>query len=119
MQSPLDTALLRDHLGQRGYSDLLGKLDAGTSHKSDWFVHSEAARADVETGWSQLVLLHKKALMLNKELRSAELALADEATEENLAHLNEIREQLRSQAGEEATVEGFGEASGRPQALSS
>ncbi len=118
LQSPLDTALLRDHLGQRGYSEFLGKLDAGTSYKSDWFVHPEAAKADVETGWSQLVLLHKKALMLNSELRAAELALADEATEENLAHLNEIREQLRSQAGEEATVEGFGEASGRPQALS-
>ncbi|MEM7427905.1 MAG: DNA primase [Pseudomonadota bacterium] len=118
LQAPLDTALMRDHLAQRGHSEILGQLDAGTSPRSDWFVSAEAARADVRTGWSQLVLLHKKALMLNKELKAAELALAEEATEENLAHLNEIREQLRSQAGEEATVEGFGEASGRPRAMS-
>ena len=97
---------------------ILGQLDAGLSHKSDWFVQTEAAKADVETGWFQLVVLHKKALMLNKELMAAELALAEEATEENLAHLNEIREQLRSQAGEEATIEGFGEASGRASVIS-
>ncbi len=118
LQAPLETALLRDHLAQRGYAQILGQLDAGLSHKSDWYVQAEAARADAGTGWSQLVVLHKKALMLNKELMAAELALAEEATEENLAHLNEIREQLRSQAGEEATIEGFGEASGRSSALS-
>ena len=49
---------------------------------------------------------------------AAELALAEEATEENLAALNEVREQLRSQAGEEATIEGFGEASGRATVIS-
>ncbi len=118
LQAPLETALLRDHLAQRGYAQILGQLDAGLSHKSDWYVQPEAAQADVGTGWSQLVVLHKKALMLNKELMAAELALAEEATEENLAHLNEIRDQLRSQAGEEATIEGFGEASGRSGALS-
>ncbi|MCP5084852.1 MAG: DNA primase [Alphaproteobacteria bacterium] len=118
LQAPLETALLRDHLAQRGYSNILGQLDAGLSHKSDWFVQADAAKADVETGWSQLVVLHMKALMLNKELMAAELALAEEATEENLAALNEVREQLRSQAGEEATIEGFGEASGRATVIS-
>ncbi len=118
LQAPLETALLRDHLAQRGHSNILGQLDAGLSHKSDWFVQADAAKADVETGWFQLVVLHKKALMLNKELMAAELALAEEATEENLATLNEIREQLRSQAGEEATIEGFGEASGRESVIS-
>ncbi|NNF80625.1 MAG: DNA primase [Rhizobiales bacterium] len=118
LQVPLETALLRDHLAQRGYSKILGQLDAGLSHKSDWFVQVDAAKADVETGWSQLVVLHMKALMLNKELMAAELALAEEATEENLAALNEVREQLRSQAGEEATIEGFGEASGRATVIS-
>lgn len=117
LQAPLDTALMRDHLAQRGQSKILGQLDAGMSPRSDWFVSAEAAKADVKTGWAQLVVLHKKALMLNKELKAAELALAEEATEENLAHLNEIREQLRSQAGQEATIEGFGEASGRPRAI--
>lgn len=118
LHADLDTALLRDHLAQRGHSKLLGQLEAGRTHGSDWFVTESAALADVETGWKQLLVLHKKTLMLQKELVAAEQALAEDNSEANFAHLNEIRDQIRSQAGEEATVEGFGEASGRAQSAS-
>lgn len=113
LQASLDTALLRDHLAQRGYSKLLGLLDAKVTQESDWFVLPDAAKADVETGWAQLVVLHNKALTLQKELKAAEYAFAEDNSDMNFAHLNEIRDQIRSHAGEEAMVDGYGEASGR------
>ncbi|MGI9373004.1 MAG: DNA primase, partial [Hyphomicrobiales bacterium] len=109
----LETSLLNNHLVERGFSKTLGQLEAKMTQASDWFVLPDAARADVETGWAQLVNLHNKALTLQKELKAAESAFAEEQSEANLAHLNEVREQIRSQIGEEAMVEGFGEASGR------
>jgi len=118
LQIGLDTALLRDHLAQRGYSNLLGQLDAKVTQESDWFALPDAAKADVETGWAQLVVLHNKALTLQKELKTAEFAFAEDNSEVNFAHLNEIRDQIRSQAGEEAMVDGYGEASGRTRSAS-
>jgi DNA primase len=73
----------------------------------------EAAPRDAETGWRHTLSLHRKSLTLQKELKAAERVLAQEPSEENLAHLNDIREQISSAVGEEATIEGFGEASGR------
>jgi DNA primase len=51
---------------------------------------------------------------LNRELRSAETALAADGSEINLARLIDIREQLTALSGTEAAIEGFGVASGRP-----
>ena len=59
-----------------------------------------------------MMALHRKT-MLERELKAAELAMAETPSEENLLHLNQIREELRSGQGEEAAIEGFGEASGR------
>ena len=113
LHADLDTSLLRDHLVQRGFSNALGQLEAKMTHASDWFVLPNSANADVKTGWAQLVVLHNKALTLQKELSAAESACAEDQSDANFAHLNEIRDQMRSQIGEEALIEGFGEASGR------
>jgi DNA primase len=61
----------------------------------------------------QLLALNRKLVTLEKELRRAELRLAEHPSEENLNLLNEVREQLQSMAGAEASVDGYGEASGR------
>jgi DNA primase len=58
-------------------------------------------------------MLHRKAVTLERELTAAERLLAQEPNETNLAHLNQIRDELHSTAGVEATIDGFGEASGR------
>lgn len=113
LHAPLDTSRLDDQLEKRGLLQSVRQVGAGLSHKSEWFMERDAAQTDAETGWWHTLHLHRKALTLQRELRSAEQALADEPNEENLAHLNDIRDQIRSAVGEEATIEGFGEASGR------
>ncbi len=113
LSAPLDTSRLDDQLEERGLLQSVRQVGAGLTHKSEWFMERDAAVADAETGWRHILHLHHKTLTLQRELRSAEHALADEPNEENLAHLNDIREQIRSAVGEEATIEGFGEASGR------
>lgn len=119
LSAPLDTNRLDTQLEERGLLQSVRQVGAGLTHKSEWFMERDAAIADAETGWRQILHFHHKTLTLHRELRSAEQALADEFNEENLAHLDDIREQIRSAVGEEATIEGFGEASGRaPGSLS-
>lgn len=113
LYAPLDTSRLDTQLEERDLLQSVRQAGAGLTDKSEWFMERDAAAADAETGWLQVLSLHRKSLTLQRELRSAERALADEPNEENLAHLNDIREQIRSAVGEEATIEGFGEASGR------
>ncbi len=91
-----------------------GASKRSKAHASLWNVAPEAADADAEEGLKQALALHRKMRALNRELKSAEAALAQEGSETNLARLRDIQEQLSALAGTEAAVEGFGVASGRP-----
>ena len=115
LEASLDAALLRDHLQRKGFRPLLERIDSQFKRLTEWFVLPDAAAEDVRTGFRQMVALHRKTVTLARELKIAEDTLAQHPSDENLKKLNEIREQLRSAAGEEASIEGFGEASGRPQ----
>ena len=108
----LDSAKLRHHLSQRNLAASLDKLEMQAERLNSWHVERDAALEDVRTGFEHMMALHRKT-MLERELKAAELALAEDPSEANLLHLNEIREELRSSHGEEAAIEGFGEASGR------
>ena len=57
--------------------------------------------------------MHHRQRTLNKELKDAEAALAEDASEANFVRLVEIRNQLASAEGTEALIEGFGAQSGR------
>ena len=94
----------------------MGRLDAQAVRLNEWFLGSDAASADARTALAQMIALHRKHVTLERELRAAEAAFAADPTEALLETLNEIREQLRAGTGSEASIEGFGEASGRPQA---
>jgi len=74
-----------------------------------------AAREDVLSTWHQLVSLHRQWHSLLRELKDAELALGDEASEANLAWLRDVKARLAEVDGTEALIEGFGESSGRFQ----
>ena len=74
-----------------------------------------AAREDVLSTWHQLVALHRQWHSLLRELKDAELALGDEASEANLAWLRDVKARLAEVDGTEALIEGFGESSGRFQ----
>ena len=109
----LETSGLRDHLIQTGMGAVIDALDSQARHHDCWFARADAADRDARTGLQQLLALNRKLVTLEKELRRAELRLAEHPSEENLNLLNEVREQLQSMAGAEASVDGYGEASGR------
>jgi DNA primase len=95
-----------------GFEALLRRLDA-SAHAALWIVAPEAADTDAEEALKQALALHRKMRALHSELHSAEMALAAEASEVNLARLLDIRAQLSALTGTEAMIEGFGAASGR------
>ena len=75
----------------------------------DWrLLKADAPESDVETVLRQSLALHRKARALNRELKLAEKALAEDFSEQNFARLRDIRENLANLAGAEATVDGFG-----------
>ncbi|MEE4237042.1 MAG: DNA primase [Anderseniella sp.] len=109
----LETSGLRDHLIHTGMGAVIDALDSQARHHDCWFAGADAADRDARTGLKQLLALNRKLVTLEKELRRAELRLAEHPSEENLNLLNEVREQLQSMTGAEASVDGYGEASGR------
>jgi DNA primase len=108
---PLDRRTLWNQLDNGGMLALIEGLKSGLAHKSDWFVESDAAAVDAETGWRHMLALHRKSLTLQKELMAAELAAAQDGSDENYQRLKDIRMQILATEGTEATVEGYGEAS--------
>jgi len=109
----LDGTGLRDHLIAKGLGPVLDRLETQARRLNEWFLGSGAALDDARTGLRQMIALHRKTVTLDRELRAAEAAFAAAPTEDNLNALNAVREQLSSHAGSEATIEGFGAASGR------
>ncbi len=110
----LDSGAVATHLRERGLTREFDSVGEGAGRLDCWFAGPEAALEDARTGLRQMMRLHRKLVMLERELAGAERAFAEDPTEESLSHLNHIREELRSRIGEEAQIEGFGEASGRP-----
>lgn len=113
LETGLDAGGLRDHLVDQGSGPLLQRLETQAKRLNEWFLGSGAAQDDARTGLRQMIALHRKTVTLERELRAAEATFAAEPTEENLAALKAVRDQLSSQAGAEARIAGFGAASGR------
>ena len=75
---------------------------------------SESAFEDARDGWHQAYTLHIRAHALNREMKAAEQALAQESTQRNYNRLLHIQRELADSEGTEALIEGFGVPSGRP-----
>ena len=108
-----DGTSLKNQLSQSGSHADLARIEETARRLGVWFVLAEAALDDARTGFRQMMALHRKAVTLERELVTAERLLAEAPNETNLAHLNQIRDELHSTAGSEASIDGFGEASGR------
>ncbi len=89
-------------------------MDALLAENRVWQALPDAAFEDAVDGWRQAHLLHLRSHTLFMELKAAEGALAMDDSEENLARLVEIRNEIEKEAGTEALIEGFGVPSGRP-----
>jgi DNA primase len=105
----------RAALNDKGFGDVLARLEEQAKRLNEWYLARGAAVEDAQTAFTQMLALHRKAVTLERELRSAEAAFASDATEANLQTLIQLREQVTSATGAEARIAGFGAASGRVQ----
>ena len=106
---------MRADLAAGGFSQSLQRVELAITTVAVWGARRDAARDDVLSTWHQLVSLHRQWHSLLRELKDAELALGDEASEANLAWLRDVKARLAEVDGTEALIEGFGESSGRFQ----
>jgi DNA primase len=106
---------MRADLEARGLSQILQRVERAITTGAVWGVKPEAAREDVLSTWHQLVALHRQWHSLLRELKDAEAALGDEASEANMAWLRDVKARMAEVDGTEALIEGFGESSGRFQ----
>jgi DNA primase len=106
---------LRADLARSGFSQLLQRVDGAITTGAVWGAKAGAARDDVLSTWHQLVSLHRQYHSLLRELKDAELALGEDASEANMGWLRDIKTRLSEMDGTEAMIEGFGELSGRIQ----
>jgi len=88
-------------------------LRAAAATPDWWCLRAEADVADAEFVLKQALGLQRRAWALNRELKLAELALAEEPTEQNFARLRDIKSNLADLAHAEAANESFGAGSGR------
>src|SRR6266566_2175215 len=109
-----DGAAMVAELGRRGLAEATARIDKAHTTPSVWGARPEAAPDDVLTTWKQLVALHRQWHYLIKELREAEQALGQDATEANYSWLQDVKARLAVLDGTEALIEGFGVSSGRP-----
>ena len=106
---------LRADLAAGGFSQVLQRVEGAITTSAVWGAQPGAAREDVLSTWHQLVSLHRQWHSLLRELKDAEQALGEEASEANLAWLRDVKARLAEVDGTEALIEGFGESSGRFQ----
>jgi DNA primase len=106
---------MRADLAVGGFSQALQRVEGAITTQAVWGSQGGAAREDVLSTWHQLVSLHRQWHSLLRELKDAELALGEEASEANLAWLRDVKARMAEVDGIEALIEGFGESSGRFQ----
>ena len=97
-------------------TEVIQRVERAITTSAVWATKPGAAREDVlaRPGISSCAL-HRQWHALLRELKDAELALGDEASEANLAWLRDVKARLSEMDGTEALIEGFGESSGRFQ----
>jgi DNA primase len=106
---------MRVDLAGRGLSQSLQRVERAITTSAVWGAQPGAAQEDVLSTWRQLVALHRQWHSLLRELKDAELALGEVASEANYAWLRDVKARLSEVDGTEALIEGFGEQSGRFQ----
>lgn len=109
----LEPETLRAELRSRHLAEVLERIEAAITTHSVWGARPDAAPDDVLVTWQQLVALHRQWHSLTKELKDAEQALGQDASETNYLRLRDVKDRLSQMDGTEALIEGFGASSGR------
>jgi DNA primase len=111
--STLDAEALKAELAARNLTEAVERVAQSITTSSVWGARPDAAPEDVLITWQQLVALHRQWHSLTKELKDAELALGQDASEGNYLRLRDVKARLSNMDGTEALIEGFGASSGR------
>jgi DNA primase len=109
----LDPAVLKAELAARNLSTVVERISSAITTPAVWGAREGAAADDVLVTWGQLIGLHRQWHSLLKELKDAEQALGEDASEANYLRLRDVKARLARMDGTEALIEGFGASSGR------
>jgi DNA primase len=108
-----DAEAVRAELEGRGLAEVMDRIGSSITTQSVWGVRPDAAPDDVLVTWTQLVALHRQWHSLTKELKDAEQALGQDASDANYLRLRDVKARLARVEGTEALIDGFGVSSGR------
>jgi DNA primase len=108
-----DAESIKAELERRNLHDTMERIASAITTSSVWGARPDAAPEDVLVTWQQLVALHRQWHSLTKELKDAEQALGQDASEGNYLRLRDVKARLSNMDGTEALIEGFGASSGR------
>lgn len=90
---------LRTKLAARGLEESVIRLEYALKGFHIPLSGTEVAESVAEFGWKQALALHRRAHTLNKELKAAERAYADDESEINLERLLDLNAQIVSVDG--------------------
>ena len=108
-----DAEAVKAELSSRGLAEVMDRIGSSITTQSVWGARPDAAPEDVLVTWTQLVALHRQWHSLTKELKDAEQALGQDASDANYLRLRDVKARLARVEGTEALIEGFGASSGR------
>jgi DNA primase len=102
LDDSLDESTLGERLAQPRVVEAKGQLLAVTGPAERLKLAQDADPESVFDSIRQAIVLHQRARTLHSELRAAERALADEATEANFAWIKDVKARLETIEGTEA-----------------
>ncbi len=109
-EARLEADALAAELERRGLQAAVGRIEAAL-RPGDRLIVSEPKKIDHDSVLRQAMTLHRRALTLNTELRAAERAFSEDASEANFTLLVDLKAQILALDGTEAEIEresGFG-----------
>jgi DNA primase len=92
-------------LVSRGHGELIARVKLALSSADGMVLRDGKPGLSPDDLLKQSLALHRRALTLNTELRSAERALAEDASDANLAWVRDITEQIQALEGIEADID--------------
>ncbi|MCP4070173.1 MAG: DNA primase [Hyphomicrobiales bacterium] len=110
----MDRDELRQMIIDAGQGEIFERYERQLRDNRIWQALPQAAFEDAIDGWKQAYALYLRNRTLHRELKTAERALAQDDSEENLERLLQIHGEIERDDGTEALIEGFGVSSGRP-----
>lgn len=90
----LDRELIRSQLQQLSLDKALDLVERAITHRSDRFAQPNADEGEVEKGWRHTLALHERQSGLRKALKAAEHDWNVQGSEDALARIVEIQQQL-------------------------